>query len=615
MHNISKISDALYYVGGSDRRLALFENAFPIPRGISYNSYLLLDEKTALIDTVDISVSENFFENVAYALEMSGKTLDYVVVNHMEPDHCATLGGIIMRYPDVKVVCNAKTVTLIKQFFDFDIDSRAVLVKEGDKLCLGARELTFIMTPMVHWPEVMMTYDTADRTLFSADAFGTFGALSGNIFADEMDFERDFMSDARRYYANIVGKYGAQVKTALEKAAAVDIEAICPLHGPIWRRDIHKFIEKYQKWSAYEPEENAVVIAYGSIYGHTANAAEILARMLADKGVKNIAMYDVSVTHPSQIVAEAFRASHLVFASATYNAGIFTNMENVLNDLKAHNLQNRTVALIENGSWGPVAKAHIQKILEPLKNVTVLENSLTVRSALKENQLGELEALADAILASMKKAADAPAAAAVERGAMFKLTYGLFVLTARDGEKDNGCIINTVTQVTEKPQRITIAVNKNNFTHDMVLKTGRFNVSVLSTDAPFKVFEHFGFQSGRSVNKFENCEQIVRTENGIVYIPKYTNAVISGKVITTIDEGTHTLFVADVTEAKTLSSAPSMTYQYYFENVKPKPAPAPEKKKGFVCTICGYVYEGETLPADFICPLCKHGAEFFEPIK
>lgn len=615
MHNISKISDALYYVGGSDRRLALFENAFPIPRGISYNSYLLLDEKTALIDTVDISVSENFFENVAYALEMSGKTLDYVVVNHMEPDHCATLGGIIMRYPDVKVVCNAKTVTLIKQFFDFDIDSRAVLVKEGDKLCLGARELTFIMTPMVHWPEVMMTYDTVDRTLFSADAFGTFGALSGNIFADEMDFERDFMSDARRYYANIVGKYGAQVKTALEKAAAVDIEAICPLHGPIWRRDIHKFIEKYQKWSAYEPEENAVVIAYGSIYGHTANTAEILARMLADKGVKNIAMYDVSVTHPSQIVAEAFRASHLVFASATYNAGIFTNMENVLNDLKAHNLQNRTVALIENGSWGPVAKAHIQKILEPLKNVTVLENSLTVRSALKENQLGELEALADAILASMKKAADAPAAAAVERGAMFKLTYGLFVLTARDGEKDNGCIINTVTQVTEKPQRITIAVNKNNFTHDMVLKTGRFNVSVLSTDAPFKVFEHFGFQSGRSVNKFENCEQIVRTENGIVYIPKYTNAVISGKVITTIDEGTHTLFVADVTEAKTLSSAPSMTYQYYFENVKPKPAPAPEKKKGFVCTICGYVYEGETLPADFICPLCKHGAEFFEPIK
>lgn len=615
MHNISKISDALYYVGGSDRRLALFENAFPIPRGISYNSYLLLDEKTALIDTVDISVSENFFENVAYALEMSGKTLDYVVVNHMEPDHCATLGGIIMRYPDVKVVCNAKTVTLIKQFFDFDIDSRAVLVKEGDKLCLGARELTFIMTPMVHWPEVMMTYDTVDRTLFSADAFGTFGALSGNIFADEVDFERDFMSDARRYYANIVGKYGAQVKTALEKAAAVDIEAICPLHGPIWRRDIHKFIEKYQKWSAYEPEENAVVIAYGSIYGHTANTAEILARMLADKGVKNIAMYDVSVTHPSQIVAEAFRASHLVFASATYNAGIFTNMENVLNDLKAHNLQNRTVALIENGSWGPVAKAHIQKILEPLKNVTVLENSLTVRSALKENQLGELEALADAILASMKKAADAPAAAAVERGAMFKLTYGLFVLTARDGEKDNGCIINTVTQVTEKPQRITIAVNKNNFTHDMVLKTGRFNVSVLSTDAPFKVFEHFGFQSGRSVNKFENCEQIVRTENGIVYIPKYTNAVISGKVITTIDEGTHTLFVADVTEAKTLSSAPSMTYQYYFENVKPKPAPAPEKKKGFVCTICGYVYEGETLPADFICPLCKHGAEFFEPIK
>lgn len=619
MHNTRKISDALYYVGGSDRRLALFENVFPIPRGVSYNSYLLIDEKTALMDTVDISVSDIFYENVAYTLKTCGKTLDYVVVNHMEPDHCATLGGIIMRYPDVKVVCNAKTVALIKQFFDFDIDSRAVIIKEGDKLSLGARELTFIMTPMVHWPEVMMTYDTGDRTLFSADAFGTFGALNGNIFADEVDFERDFMSDARRYYANIVGKYGAQVKTALEKAASVDITMICPLHGPIWRRDIHKFVDKYQKWSAYEAEENAVVIAYGSIYGHTANAAEILARQLADRGVENIAMYDVSVTDTSKIVAEAFRASHLIFASATYNAGVFTNMENVLNDLKAHNLQNRTFAFIENGSWGPVAKTQMTKIAESMKNITVLENSLTIRSALKESQLADLEALADVIAASLNSKTAAASNAAVERGAMFKLSYGLFVLTARDGEKgkDNGCIINTVTQVTEKPQRITIAVNKNNFTHDMVKKTGSFNVSVLATDAPFKVFEHFGFQSGRSVNKFETCKETVRTDNGIIYIPKYTNAVISGRVISTIDEGTHTLFIAEVTEARVLSATPSMTYQYYFDNVKPKPAAAavPEKKKGFVCTICGYVYEGDTLPEDFICPLCKHGAEFFEPIK
>lgn len=616
MHNTRKISDALYYVGGSDRRLALFENAFPIPRGVSYNSYLLLDERTALIDTVDISVSESFFENVAHVLKTSGKTLDYVVVNHMEPDHCATLSDLIMRYPGVKVVCNIKTVALIKQFFDFDIDSRVVIVNEGDKLSLGAHELTFIMTPMVHWPEVMMTYDAADKTLFSADAFGTFGALSGNIFADEVEFERDFMSDARRYYANIVGKYGAQVKTALGKAATVDIAMLCPLHGPIWRTDIHKFIEKYQKWSDYEPEESAVVIAYGSIYGHTANTADILASMLADRGVKNIAMYDVSATHASQIVSEAFRASHLVFASATYNAGIFTNMENVLNDLKAHNLQNRTFAFIENGSWGPVAKAQMLKLAQSMKNITVLENSLTVRSALKENQLDELQALADAIVASMNNEAATVSSAAVERGAMFKLSYGLFVLTARDGEKDNGCIINTVTQVTEKPQRITIAVNKNNFTHDMIIKTGSFNVSILSTDAPFKVFKHFGFQSGRNVNKFEGCENTVRTDNGIVYIPRYTNAVISGKVISTIDQGTHTLFIAQVTEAKVLSTVPSMTYQYYFDNVKPKPAAeAAPKKKGFVCTICGYVYEGDTLPADFICPLCKHGAEFFEPIK
>ena len=399
MYCIKKIKDDLFWVGGTDRRLTLFENAFPIPRGVSYNAYVLKDEKTVLFDTVDNAIGDQLFENLEAVLE--GRTLDYVIVNHMEPDHASTLSEVVRRYPEVKIVCNAKTVAIIKQFFDFDIDSRAVIVKENDTFCTGNHTYTFVMAPMVHWPEVMVTYDMTDKILFSADAFGTFGAMNGNIFADEVNFERDWLDDARRYYTNIVGNFGASVQTLLKKAAGLDIQMICPLHGPVWRENISWYVDKYLTWSSYAPEERAVMIAYGSIYGNTENAANILACRLADRGVLNIAVYDVSSTHPSVLVSEAFRCSHLVFASVTYNGGIFTNMERVLGDLKAHALQNRTVALMENGSWGLIAAKQMKEIISTMKNMEILEPSLSIKSSLKKGQEAEIDAIADAIAASV----------------------------------------------------------------------------------------------------------------------------------------------------------------------------------------------------------------------
>ena len=399
MHCVKKVTDDLYWIGGSDRRLALFENVYPIPRGVSYNSYVLLDEKTVLLDTVDASISGLFFENLEYVLD--GRTLDYLIVNHMEPDHCAIIGDVVRRYPDVKLVCNAKTVPMLKQFFDFPVEDSTVIVKEMDTLCTGKHTFAFVMAPMVHWPEAMVSYDTVDKILFSADGFGTFGAINGNLFADEVNFERDWLDDARRYFINIVGKYGVQVQNLLKKAATLEIKMICPLHGPIWRENLGWFIEKYDTWSSYKPEDQAVMIAYASIYGNTENAAEILASKLADKGVKNIAMYDVSVTDPSVIVSESFRCSHLVFAAPSYNGGIFTKMETVLSELKAHSLQNRTVAIMENGTWAPVAGKQMREIFAGMKNIELLEEGVTIRSAVKEAQEASLEALAEKITSSL----------------------------------------------------------------------------------------------------------------------------------------------------------------------------------------------------------------------
>lgn len=401
MYNVTKINEDVTYIGASDRKLALFEAVYPLENGISYNSYFVNDEKTVLLDTVDRSVCGVFFENLEYVL--AGRKLDYVIVNHMEPDHAATLGELVLRYPEVTIVTNAKVVGMIKQFFDFDVDSRTKVIAEGDTFSTGRHTFAFVMAPMVHWPEVMVTYDTTDKILYSADAFGTFGALSGNLFADEVDFENKWLDEARRYYTNIVGKYGPQVQAALKKTLALDIQMICPLHGPVWRENIGWFIDKYNKWSTYTPEDNTVLIAYASIYGGTDNAANILATELAARGVKNIAMYDVSVKHPSYIVSEAFRCSHIVFASPTYNAGIFTPMETVLLDLAAHNLQNRTVAFIENGTWAPTSAKQMSEIIAKMKNITVIDGGVTVKSTVKEEQRNSLVNLAAAIAGTLQR--------------------------------------------------------------------------------------------------------------------------------------------------------------------------------------------------------------------
>ena len=402
MHCVKKLSESLYWVGGSDRRLALFENVFPIPRGVSYNAYLMLDEKTVLMDTVDRSVGDVFEENVEHVL--AGRPLDYVVVNHMEPDHCATLAELLRRHPETVVVGNAKTFQMIGQFFPgLDLTDRSVTVAEGDTLSTGAHTLHFVMMPMVHWPEAMAAFDSTDGVLFSADAFGAFGALSGHLFADEVNFEKDWLDDTRRYYANIVGKYGQQVQTVLKKAAGLDIRMICPLHGLLWRGEsMSRILDLYEKWSTFTPEGPAVLIAYASVYGHTENAANILACRLADAGVKDIAVYDVSAAHPSYLVSEAFRCSHLVFPSTTYNGGIFCNMETLLLDLKAHGLRDRTVALVQNGSWGPVAAKQMGDILGAMKDIRLLEGTVTLRSTLKPGQEEELNALVQAIVEDMK---------------------------------------------------------------------------------------------------------------------------------------------------------------------------------------------------------------------
>lgn len=602
-------------IGANDRRIALFENVYPVPTGISYNSYLINDEKTVLLDTVDKAVRGVFMENLKCAL--GSKKLDYIVVNHMEPDHCAVIADVYEIYPDVKIVCNAKTLAMIKQFFDFenvDIDSSTMLVKEGDILETGRHKLTFVMAPMVHWPEVMVTYDLTENILFSADAFGSFGALNGNVFARKEDYTEVGMSEARRYYTNIVGKYGAQVQALLKKASKLPISMICPLHGPVWKENIELFIDKYAKWSTYTPEEKGVLILYGSIYGGTENAAEILAAKLSENGVENIAIYDMSKTDPSYIVAEAFKYSHIVFASATYNAGIFTPMENVLNELQAHNLQNRTVAIMENGSWAPMAGNLIKKKLEAFKNITLIENVVTIKSAVKTETLEAISVLAAELAYTINADMGNLNTENIDNNAFFKLGYGLYVLSAKDTEgKDNGCIINTVMQVTDTPKRILIAVNKSNYTNKIIKETGVFNVSTLTEKAPFDLFKRFGFQSGKDVNKFEDFTEFDRASNGISYINKNANSYISCKVISSMDYGTHTVFVADVSEAVTMNDEPSVTYDYYFKNIKPSPAKA--KKKGYVCKICGYVYEGDELPADFICPLCKHGAADFEPLE
>ena len=622
MYCVKKVLDDLIWVGADDRRLTCFEGVYGVPNGVSYNAYLMLDEKTILFDAVDKAVARTFFENVAYAL--GGRKLDYLVIHHMEPDHAATIEDVLLRYPDAVIVCNDKVKGMLAQFFSADLAARVHSVKEGDTLAVGRHTLSFINAPMVHWPEVMMTYEKTDKILFTADAFGTFGALNGHIFADEVDFMRDWLDEARRYYANIVGKYGQQVQAVLKKAAALDIAFVCPLHGFVWRSHFGDFLEKYNRWSTYTPEIQGVCLAYASIYGHTENMANILAAQLADRGVP-VEMFDTSVTPASDIIASAFKNSHLVFAAPTYNAGIFVTMENLLSDLAAHNLKNRRIALLENGTWAPMAGNAMKAILSKLPGTEFIGETVSVKSSLKADQLARLDALADLIAQEISPSrAAGPFAAAphqapaaqVDPTAFFKLSYGLEILTAADGGKDYGCVINSAAQVSEGAlKKIAVSVINKNYTCEVIKKTGRFNVSVLTEEAPFALFEHFGFQSGRDTDKFADAAYFDRLTNGIRYIPQYTNAAFACEVIDFIDLGVSTLFIANVTEAKALSEAPSATYAYYHAHIKPKKQPAAAQKEGWVCKICGHFHEGSELPDDYVCPLCKHGKDDFEYVQ
>lgn len=609
MYCVRKMTEDLYWVGASERRLNLFENAYPLTNGVSYNSYLLLDEKTVLIDTVDKSVSDLFFENVDHVL--GGRKLDYLIVQHMEPDHAATIGELVLRHPELTIVCNAKTRTMMQNFFTFDIDSRLQLVKEMDTLTTGRHTFAFVMAPMVHWPEVMVSYDTTTKTLYSADAFGTFGALNGNLYADEVNFRTEWLADARRYYTNIVGKYGTQVQALLKKAAGLDIRTICPLHGPVLKENLGDYLNLYQIWSSYGSESEGIVIAYTSVYGHTKKAVELLADKLTVSGCPKVVVHDLARTDLSKAVADAFRYSKLVLATTTYNADIFPFMKEFIHHLTERGFKNKTVALIENGSWAPLAAKTMKSMLESCKNLTYADTTVKILSALSEESSAQVDALARELTRDYV-AQNGDTANKHDMAALFNIGYGLYAVTCSDGSKDNGLIVNTVTQITNAPNRVAVCINKQNYSHHVIRQTGIMNVNCLSVDAPFSIFETLGFQSGRTVNKFEHLP-VLRADNGLAFLPKYINSFLSLKVEQYIDLDTHGMFICSVTEARVISDQETMTYSYYQAHVKPKPAT--EGKKGWVCKVCGYVYEGESLPEDFVCPLCKHGAADFEPIR
>lgn len=595
-----QITNDVLYVGVNDHNIDLFEGQYVVPNGMAYNSYVIKDEKTAVMDTVDINFTHEWLDNVAAALD--GKEPDYLIVQHMEPDHSANIQNFANVYPNTKIVANAKTFAMMQQFFDFDIEDRKVVVANGESLSLGKHVLTFVFAPMVHWPEVMMTYDSTDKILFSADGFGKFGAL---------DIDEDWACEARRYYIGIVGKYGAQVQSVLKKAAGLDIQIICPLHGPVITENLGYYINLYDIWSSYRAEDDGIVIAYTSVYGHTKAAVMEFAEMLKRKGAPKVSLFDLARDDMAEAVEDAFRYSKLVLATTTYNADIFPFMREYINHLTERNYQNRTVAFIENGTWAPLAAKTMKGMFEKSKNLTFADTTVTIKSALKGDSREQLEALADE-LCKEYVAQSADASDKHDMSALFKIGYGLYVVTSNDGNRDNGLIVNTVTQVTDSPNRVAVNINKANYSYHTIKQTGKMNVNCLSVEAPFKVFETFGFQSGRNTDKFEGLD-VLRSDNGLVFLPRYINAFMSLKVEQYVDLDTHGMFICSVTEARVMSDKETMTYTYYQNNVKPKPET--EGKKGFVCKICGYIYEGDVLPDDYICPLCKHGAADFEPIE
>lgn len=594
-----KITDTIRYAGVNDHQIDLFEGQYKVPNGMAYNSYVILDEKIAVMDTVDANFTHEWLDNLDRILE--GRKPDYLIVQHMEPDHAANVANFLKVYPETTIVANAKTFTMIQNFFGLDLEGQKLEVTNGGTLNLGNHNLTFVFAPMVHWPEVMVTYDSTDKVLFSADGFGKFGAL---------DVEEDWDDEARRYFIGIVGKYGPQVQKLLKVAAGLDIQIICPLHGPVLTENLGHYIGLYDTWSSYTPETEGIVIAYTSVYGHTKAAIELLADKLRSKGCPKVVVYDLARDDMSQALSDAFRYSKLVLATTTYNASIYPFMHDYITRLTEHNFQNRTVGIIENGSWAPLAAKVMKEMLSDCKKINWLDTTVKVLSAVNQENKDQLEAMASELCKEYIAQND-ELANKNDMTALFRIGYGLYVVTSNDGKKDNGLIVNTVTQLTDTPNRIAVNINKANYSHHVIKQTGVLNVNCLSVDAPFSVFQQFGFQTGRSVDKFAG-QKVYRSDNGLVFLDKYINAFMSLKVEQYVDLGTHGMFICSVTEARVMNDLDTMTYTYYQKNVKPKPET--DGKKGFVCKVCGYIYEGDELPDDFICPLCKHGAADFEPI-
>ena len=594
-----KITKDIRYVGVNDHQVDLFEGQYVVPNGMSYNSYVILDEKVAVMDTVDRNFTHQWLDNLQTVLD--GRKPDYLVIQHMEPDHSANIMNFLKVYPEATVVSSAKAFTMMKQFFGDDFESRRIVVGEGDTLTLGKHTLAFVAAPMVHWPEVIVTYDTCDKVLFSADGFGKFGAL---------DISEDWADEARRYYIGIVGKYGPQVQALLKKAAGLDISTICPLHGPVLTENLGYYINLYDIWSSYRVESEGIVVAYTSVYGHTKAAVELLAQKLREKGCPKVVVHDLARCDMAKAVEDAFRYGKLVLATTTYNADIFPFMKEFIHHLTERNYRNRTIGLVENGTWAPLAAKVMTKMFEGCKNLTFTDTTVRILSALNEDSKAQIEAMANELCQDYLAQQDATANKN-DLNALFNIGYGLYVVTSNDGTRDNGLIVNTVSQVTNTPNRVAVTINKANYSYHIIQQTGILNVNCLDVSAPFSVFQNFGFRSGRTADKFEGIEEL-RSDNGLRFLPRYVNSFMSLKVESVVDLDTHGMFICSVTEARVMSDRQTMSYTYYQDNVKPKPET--EGKKGFVCKVCGWVYEGDTLPDDIVCPLCKHGAADFEPI-
>ena len=595
---LKKLTNELYYVGVNDHNIDLFEGQYVVPNGMAYNSYVIKDEFIVVMDTVDVHFFDEWMKNIKEVL--GAQKPHYLVVQHMEPDHSANIMRFLEVYPDTFVIGNAKTFKMMEQFFHKEIKHQLV-VNDMDTLNIGNHTLTFVFAPMVHWPEVMVTYDDYDKTLFSADGFGKFGAL---------DYDEDWACEARRYYIGIVGKYGAQVQALLKKAATLDIQRICPLHGPVLDKDLGYYLNLYNIWSSYQVESEGVAIFYTSVYGHTKEAVELLAKKLEANGCPKVVVNDLARNDMAECVEDAFRYGKIVLATTTYNASIFPFMNEFIEHLVERNFQNKTIGFIENGSWAPMAARVMKEKLSGCKNLTILNPTVTILSSLEEKSLEQLNKLGELLSEEYRARREIQEEKALDQTALFKIEYGLYVVTSNDGKKDNGMIVNTVTQLTDKPFRVAVNINKANYTHDVVKKTKKLNVNILSQDTPFDLIKKFGFVSGRDTDKFAG-EELLRSSNGLVVLPDHINAILSLEVEDYVDLDTHGMFICRVVEAKKINNNPTLTYNYYQQNVKPKPE---EKKKGYVCKVCGYVYEGDELPEDFVCPLCKHGASDFEKL-